>query len=60
MLNLIPYCFGWYPTGVPIKNPVAGIAMGLVLSDEPDKFVVLSDILGTEDALGEMDFKVSC
>ncbi len=43
--------------GVPIKAPVAGIAMGLV--KEGDDFVVLSDILGDEDHLGDMDFKVA-
>ncbi len=43
--------------GVPIKAPVAGIAMGLV--KEGENFVVLSDILGDEDHLGDMDFKVA-
>jgi len=43
--------------GVPLKSPVAGIAMGLVKED--DRFVVLSDILGDEDHLGDMDFKVA-
>lgn len=43
--------------GVPMKKPVAGIAMGLI--KENDKFVVLSDILGDEDHLGDMDFKVA-
>lgn len=43
--------------GVPMKKPVAGIAMGLI--KEKDKFVVLSDILGDEDHLGDMDFKVA-
>ena len=43
--------------GVPIKAPVAGVAMGLVL--EGDKFQVLTDILGDEDHLGDMDFKVA-
>ena len=43
--------------GVPVKSPVAGIAMGLI--KEQDKFVVLSDILGDEDHLGDMDFKVA-
>jgi len=43
--------------GVPIKKPVAGIAMGLVT--DGDKHVVLSDILGEEDHLGDMDFKVA-
>ena len=43
--------------GVPIKEPVAGIAMGLI--KEKDQFSVLSDILGDEDHLGDMDFKVA-
>ena len=43
--------------GVPVKCPIAGIAMGLV--KEGDKFAVLSDILGNEDHLGDMDFKVA-
>ncbi|MCC7096621.1 MAG: polyribonucleotide nucleotidyltransferase [Thermomonas sp.] len=43
--------------GVPVKRPVAGIAMGLV--KEGERFVVLSDILGDEDHLGDMDFKVA-
>jgi polyribonucleotide nucleotidyltransferase len=43
--------------GVPIKAPVAGVAMGLVL--EGDRFQVLTDILGDEDHLGDMDFKVA-
>jgi len=43
--------------GVPIKAPVAGIAMGLVLEDS--KFAILTDILGVEDHLGDMDFKVA-
>ncbi|QGR02425.1 polyribonucleotide nucleotidyltransferase [Ehrlichia ruminantium] len=44
-------------TGVPIKAPVAGIAMGLI--KEGDQFIILSDILGDEDHLGDMDFKVA-
>ena len=43
--------------GVPIKAPVAGVAMGLVL--EGARFKVLTDILGDEDHLGDMDFKVA-
>jgi len=43
--------------GVPIKAPVAGVAMGLI--KESDKFAVLTDILGDEDHLGDMDFKVA-
>ena len=42
---------------VPLKRPVAGIAMGLIL--EGDRYAVLSDILGDEDHLGDMDFKVA-
>src|SRR6202042_1697097 len=43
--------------GVPLKQPTAGIAMGLILEDK--RFAVLSDILGDEDHLGDMDFKVA-
>jgi polyribonucleotide nucleotidyltransferase len=43
--------------GVPVKAPVAGVAMGLI--KEPNAFVVLTDILGDEDHLGDMDFKVA-
>ena len=43
--------------GVPIKAPVAGIAMGLVFSE--GKYITLTDILGAEDAFGDMDFKVA-
>ncbi len=43
--------------GVPIKSPVAGIAMGLITKD--DNYTILSDIQGMEDALGDMDFKVA-
>ena len=43
--------------GVPIKAPVAGIAMGLV--KEGDKVGILTDIMGTEDHYGDMDFKVA-
>jgi polyribonucleotide nucleotidyltransferase len=50
-------CLALMDAGVPIKRPVSGIAMGLIL--EGDKFIILSDILGIEDALGDMDFKVT-
>jgi polyribonucleotide nucleotidyltransferase len=43
--------------GVPLKSPVAGVAMGLILDDK--NFAVLTDILGDEDHLGDMDFKVA-
>jgi polyribonucleotide nucleotidyltransferase len=44
-------------TGVPIKSPVAGVAMGLI--KEGDRYAILTDILGLEDHLGDMDFKVA-
>lgn len=50
-------CLALMDAGVPIKRPISGIAMGLIL--EGDKFVILSDIIGAEDALGDMDFKVT-
>ncbi|XCI74786.1 MAG: polyribonucleotide nucleotidyltransferase [Flavobacteriales bacterium] len=46
-------------TGISIKNPVSGIAMGLVTDHATGRWVVLSDILGDEDQLGDMDFKVA-
>ncbi|MGH9347648.1 MAG: polyribonucleotide nucleotidyltransferase, partial [Vicinamibacterales bacterium] len=45
--------------GVPIKAPVAGIAMGLIMDEETGKYAVLSDIAGAEDHYGDMDFKVA-
>ncbi len=45
--------------GVPIKAPVAGVAMGLIKDDQSDKVAVLTDIQGLEDFLGDMDFKVA-
>ena len=45
--------------GVPIKKPVSGIAMGLIKNPGEDKYAILSDILGDEDHLGDMDFKVT-
>ncbi len=50
-------CLAMMDAGVPIKRPVAGIAMGLIL--DGDRYTILSDILGIEDALGDMDFKVT-
>ena len=49
--------FALMDAGVPLKAPVAGVAMGLV--KEGDDFAVLTDILGDEDHLGDMDFKVA-
>jgi polyribonucleotide nucleotidyltransferase len=45
--------------GVPLKAPVSGIAMGLIMDEETGKFAVLSDIAGAEDHYGDMDFKVA-
>ncbi|WP_213158665.1 polyribonucleotide nucleotidyltransferase [Parachlamydia sp. AcF125] len=50
-------CLAMMEAGVPVKRPVAGIAMGLILENE--RFIILSDILGIEDALGDMDFKIT-
>jgi len=44
--------------GVPVKAPIAGVAMGLIMEDE-NNYAILTDILGTEDHLGDMDFKVA-
>ena len=45
--------------GVPIKAPVAGVAMGLILDEKTGKYAVLTDIAGAEDHYGDMDFKVA-
>jgi len=50
-------CLSLMDAGIPVKAPVAGIAMGLIKEDED--FIVLTDILGDEDALGDMDFKIA-
>ncbi len=57
MATVCASCMALMDAGAPILSPVAGIAMGLVI--EGDRHVVLSDILGTEDHLGDMDFKVA-
>ena len=57
MASVCGGCLALMDAGVPLKRPVAGIAMGLIL--EGDQFAILSDILGDEDALGDMDFKVA-
>lgn len=57
MASVCGGCLALMQAGVPIAHPVAGIAMGLILDNE--KFAILSDILGAEDALGDMDFKVT-
>ena len=57
MASVCGGCLALMDAGVPIRRPVAGIAMGLVL--EGTEYAILSDILGAEDALGDMDFKVT-
>lgn len=63
MASVCGGCLALMDAGVPIKNPVAGIAMGMLLDDSKsvsdDDAVIVSDILGTEDGLGTMDFKVA-
>ncbi len=51
-------CMSLMAAGVPIKAPVAGIAMGLITSSEGSDYTILTDIQGMEDHLGDMDFKV--
>lgn len=57
MASVCGGCLALMDAGVPIKRPVSGIAMGLIL--DKNRHMVLSDILGIEDALGDMDFKVT-
>ena len=45
--------------GVPLKSPVAGVAMGLIMDEANDRYAILSDIAGAEDHYGDMDFKVA-
>ena len=56
-------CLTLMDAGVPIKSPIAGIAMGMLLGNKDnvldENAVIVSDILGTEDELGTMDFKVA-
>jgi polyribonucleotide nucleotidyltransferase len=57
MASVCGGCLALMDAGVPISRPVSGIAMGLIL--EKTGFAILSDILGVEDALGDMDFKIT-
>jgi len=57
MASVCGGCLAMMDAGVPIKRPVSGIAMGLILENK--EYAILSDILGAEDALGDMDFKVT-
>ena len=57
MATVCAATLGLMAAGVPISNPVAGISIGLI--KEPDRYVLLTDILGEEDHYGDMDFKIS-
>jgi len=57
MASVCGGCLAMMDAGIPLKRPIAGIAMGLIL--EKDRYAILSDILGAEDALGDMDFKIA-
>ncbi|MFN3850601.1 MAG: polyribonucleotide nucleotidyltransferase [Spirosomataceae bacterium] len=59
MATVCAGCLSLMDAGVPIKAPVSGIAMGLITDTKTGKWAVLSDILGDEDHLGDMDFKVT-
>jgi polyribonucleotide nucleotidyltransferase len=59
MATVCAGCLSLMDAGVPIKAPVSGIAMGLITDQTSGKWAVLSDILGDEDHLGDMDFKVT-
>lgn len=58
MATVCAGCLALMDAGVPISRPVSGIAMGLISDPQTGKYAVLSDILGDEDHLGDMDFKV--
>ncbi|MFI5334024.1 MAG: polyribonucleotide nucleotidyltransferase, partial [Chlamydiales bacterium] len=57
MASVCGGCLALMDAGVPIRHPIAGIAMGLIL--EGERYAILSDILGEEDFLGDMDFKLA-
>ena len=59
MATVCAGCLSLMDAGVPLKNPVSGIAMGLIKNPGEDKYAILSDILGDEDHLGDMDFKTT-
>ena len=59
MATVCAGCLSLMDAGVPLKSPVSGIAMGLIKNPGEDKYAVLSDILGDEDHLGDMDFKTT-
>lgn len=58
MATVCAGCMALMDAGIPVKRMVSGIAMGLISDDKSDNYTILSDILGDEDHLGDMDFKV--
>ena len=59
MASVCGGCLALMDAGVPIRKPVAGVAMGMISDSETGKYAILTDILGDEDHLGDMDFKVT-
>lgn len=59
MASVCAGCLSLMAAGVPLNNPVAGISIGLVLSDDGSDYRLLSDIMGLEDHHGDMDFKIA-
>ncbi|MCR4392028.1 MAG: polyribonucleotide nucleotidyltransferase [Candidatus Acetothermia bacterium] len=59
MASVCSGCLAMMDAGVPLKRPVAGVAMGLVGDEATGRYVVLTDIIGLEDHFGDMDFKVA-
>ena len=59
MASVCGGCLAMMDAGVPVKAPVAGVAMGLIVDEKTGKFAVLTDIAGAEDHYGDMDFKVA-
>ena len=59
MASVCGGCLALMDAGVPMRKPVAGVAMGMISDSESGKYAILTDILGDEDHLGDMDFKVT-
>ena len=59
MASVCGGCLALMDDGVPMRKPVAGVAMGMISDSETGKYAILTDILGDEDHLGDMDFKVT-
>jgi polyribonucleotide nucleotidyltransferase len=59
MASVCGGCLSMMDAGVPLRAPVAGVAMGLIMDEKTGKYAVLSDIAGAEDHYGDMDFKVT-